>query len=67
MSILEELRRKKGLTQRELGKLVGASQNTVSQWESGAYLPPTAKLILLSRILSASTDKILGLGGETPA
>lgn len=33
------LRRRAGLTQRELAKLVGVRQHTISQWESGARVP----------------------------
>lgn len=37
--ILEELRKKCGMTQSELATLAGVRQNTVSQWESGKRRP----------------------------
>ncbi|MCR5079336.1 MAG: helix-turn-helix transcriptional regulator [Bacilli bacterium] len=41
-----EVRKKKGLSQAELAKLVGVSRNTISSIETGQY-EPTAKLALL--------------------
>ncbi len=41
-----EVRKKKGLSQADLAKLVGVSRNTISSIETGQY-EPTAKLALL--------------------
>ena len=34
---IAELRRGRGLTQQELGDIVGATNKTVSRWETGVY------------------------------
>jgi len=65
MSRLEELRRKNKLSQLELGKIIGVNQNTISQWESGAHLPPTVKLLALSKLFKVSTDYLLGNETDT--
>lgn len=36
---IKELREKKGLTQKELGRLVGVGQSVVAQYESGQRTP----------------------------
>lgn len=43
---LAKVRKKKGLSQAELAKMVGVSRNTVSSIETGQY-SPTAKLALI--------------------
>ena len=45
-----ELRNKKGLSQKELGKLVGVSDKAVSKWETGAAKPRAEKLAKLSEV-----------------
>ena len=35
---LSELRKEKWLSQKDFGKIIGAAQNTVSQWENGGSL-----------------------------
>ena len=50
---LKEIRKEKGISQRELADMVGVSRNTISSLETGQY-EPTAKLAL---ILSIALDK----------
>ena len=50
---LAEVRKKKGLSQSELAKMVGVSRNTISSIETGQF-NPTAKLAL---ILCIALDK----------
>lgn len=38
-SRLKSLRQKKGLTQRELAKLIGAKHNSISDWENDGHKP----------------------------
>jgi len=59
MGIIEELRRKNNMSQKELGEIVGVSQNTISAWEKKSP-PPTSKLILLAQLFGVSTDYLLG-------
>ncbi len=56
---LRRLRETKGLSQFQLGKLVGVSDKAVSKWENG-YAKPKGSLILkLSEILSVSVEQLL--------
>lgn len=50
---LKQIRKEKGISQRELAKLVGVSRNTISSIETGQF-NPTAKLAL---ILCIALDK----------
>ena len=52
---------KKGLTQKQLAKLLGLEYATISRWETGANNIPSDKLIQLAKILETSTDYLLGL------
>ena len=60
---ISALRRKKNLTQNELGDRLGVSFQAVSKWERGENLPDITLLPDLARILETTTDNIL-LGGE---
>lgn len=58
MSILG-LRKSKGLTQAQLGELVGAGRSAVAMWETGAALPRPDKLRKLAQILGVTVDQLL--------
>lgn len=49
------------LSQNELGDAIGASGQSVSQWEAGRSLPNATNLFALSRALGKSADWLLGL------
>ena len=53
------LRKGKGLSQSELGDLVGVSNKAVSKWETGEAKPAIPQLIKLSKIFDVSMDEIL--------
>lgn len=53
------LRRRKGLTQNELGERLGVSFQAVSKWERGETLPDTAILLDLAEVLETTVDHIL--------
>lgn len=57
---LEYLRRKLGMTQKELAALAGVQQNTVSQWEPGKRNPPSTALPLLASVLGCTIDELFG-------
>lgn len=57
---LRELRESKGLTQKQLGKLLGVSASEVSAYENDFRRPPYEVLVGYSRIFKVSTDFILG-------
>lgn len=56
---LRHLRISKGLSQFQLGKLVGVSDKAVSKWENGISKPKTGIILKLSGILSVSTEDLL--------
>ena len=59
MKKLKLIRRKIGLSQTKFAKLMGVSQNTISQWESGARIPNVVSLKKMAQILECSTDMLL--------
>ena len=56
---ISELRKKRGLTQEELGKKLGVSNKTVSRWENGNYMPDIETLRLLGKEFSVSMEELL--------
>lgn len=63
MAFQEQLilyRKQLGLSQEQLGNLIGVSRQTVSKWELGETTPEMEKLIQLSRIFKTSIDKLVG-------
>lgn len=56
---IAELRRGRGLTQQELGDIVGATNKTVSRWETGVYMPPVEVLEILSREFGVTINEIV--------
>lgn len=63
MAFQEQLilyRKQLGLSQEQLGNLIGVSRQTVSKWELGETTPEMEKLIQLSRIFKISIDKLVG-------
>lgn len=60
-----ELRKKNGLTQSELGKLVGVSNRAVSKWESGISVPSIETLGKLCKVLCVSADRLFSGAGYT--
>ena len=58
------LRKERGLTQEQLGNLVGVSAQAVSKWEKGGT-PDVELLPILSRQLGVTIDALFGMeGGE---
>ena len=57
---LKELRISKGFTQSELGKKVGVSQNTFTNWENGSREPNFKTLRKLANVLETTIDYLLG-------
>lgn len=59
--LIGELRRNKGLTQQELGDMVGVGFRAISKWERGMTMPDISSLVELSKIFGIKTDYILSL------
>lgn len=63
---LTELRKKKGYSQFQLGKLVGVSDKAVSKWETGVSRPKMQVIRKLAAFLDADVYKLLGLKQDEP-
>lgn len=63
---IKKFRIAKGITQEQLGLLVGVTTQAVSKWERGGT--PDAELLpKLSEVLSVSIDSLFGIGDENLA
>ena len=58
---LKELRAEAGLSQKEFAKAIGAAQNTVSQWETGARRLDDQTICKIAIFFGCSADYLLGL------
>ena len=56
---LQELRKRKDLTQEELAELLYVSRTAVSKWESGRGFPNIESLKAISKLFSVSLDELL--------
>ena len=54
------LRKQRGLSQKELGEAVGLSHKAISTIESGVRSTTIEKLVLLADFFQVSTDYLLG-------
>lgn len=57
---LTDLRKQRGLSQEQLGDLIGVSRQAVSKWESGSTTPELEKLLALSDYFEISLDRLVG-------
>lgn len=58
--ILIELRTESGLTQSDVGSIVGKSTNAVASWEQGLSLPDVVTLYKLARHYNKTMDYMYG-------
>ena len=58
---LKELRLSKGLSQKQLGQIIGTTYSAISYWETGINEPKASYIINLARYFGVSTDYLLGL------
>ncbi|MBR6009765.1 MAG: helix-turn-helix domain-containing protein [Clostridia bacterium] len=61
---LTEGRRRKGLTQTELGERMNYSDKSVSKWERGEGVPDVGVLIKLGELYGKTPDELLGITPE---
>ncbi|MGN0577864.1 MAG: helix-turn-helix domain-containing protein [Ruminiclostridium sp.] len=61
---LMELRRSKGLSQEQLGEMLGVTRQTVSKWELGSTTPEMEKLAAICDIFGITADELIR--GESP-
>lgn len=65
---LRELRKAKGMTQRELAQRAGIDFTYLSKLETGAMPPPSEKTILsLAEVLDADADELFSAAGKVPS
>ena len=57
---IKELRKEKGLTQKQLAKLVNKSETGLASWEQGLAEPRVNDVRLLCKIFEVSADYIAG-------
>ena len=57
---LQQVRKAAGLSQEQLGELVGMSRQAVSKWETDQSAPDIDTLALLCGVLGVSADALLG-------
>lgn len=58
-NFLYELRTEKGLSQSELGEIMGVSNKTVSKWEMGVSKPRPAMLLALANFFGVAVEELL--------
>ena len=56
---IKELRIEQNLTQLELSKATGVSQNAIAQWENGKRTPNINAIIVLAKYFGVTTDYLL--------
>ena len=57
---LKEIREEKGLSQRELAKLLNIDKSTVAKYETGERSPDADMIVQLADFFDVSTDFLLG-------
>ena len=60
-----DLRNDRGLTQKQVAKLLNVSQNTYSQYEIGISRFPLDAVVRLAEYYNVSIDYLVGLTDET--
>ena len=58
-SMLQELRKEKGMTQEQLAEQLSVARRTVSRWETGSNMPDLDILIELSDLYDVDLREIL--------
>src|SRR5881394_1056761 len=57
---LQELRKRRGLRQKELAAAIEVHPLQISKYETGASFPTVGKVIVIARILQVSMDELFG-------
>lgn len=58
-NIIKELRKEKGISQKEFAMAIGVGQATVSEWEKGVYEPTATAIRLIAKFFNVTTDYLL--------
>lgn len=62
---IQQIRTEHSLSQEEFAEKLGTTRQTVSRWELDQTYPEIAKIVLISKVFSVSTDSILRHGIST--
>ena len=57
--VISQVRKRKGLTQKQLAIKLGISDKTISKWEVGKGMPELSLMVPLCEILGITTDELL--------
>lgn len=60
MKNMRAIRKSHGLTMRQLGETIGASESSISLYETGKQSPDITMLCRIADALHVSTDELLG-------
>ena len=61
---LKEARRIKGLSQAEVSRLLGVTQQAVGKWETGRSTPDPQTVARLAGLLDTTADTLLGISQD---
>jgi len=64
--IIRTERMKKGLTQEELSKIIGVTQQAVAKWEAGKAMPDTSLIPTLANLFNIPISRLFGLEEAEP-
>ena len=62
---IQQIRTEHGLSQEDFAEKLGTTRQTVSRWELDQALPEIAKIVLISKVFSISTESLLKDGIST--
>ena len=57
---IAEIRKDKGLTQKELAERLNVPQSSISRWEQGKHLPTLEQFIEIAKALETTLDELIG-------
>ena len=58
-SFVAQLRKERGLTQKELAQRLHVTDKAVSKWETGASDPSTSNLLTLAKLFNTTAEELL--------
>ena len=67
MLVIRKIRRDRDITQKQLGELVGVTQQAVTKWEKGLAAPRVSMLPKIAAALDCSVGELLGENPSTKA
>ena len=62
---LRKLREEKGLSQKQLGKIMFVNNSTIARWENGSRLPDAAMILRIADTLGADVNTLLRLAAQS--